>query len=214
MITITNTSIKRINKVQKLNKYNYNNWLQVDFLQAVVESLENGILILNQAGKLVHANASACDICAQINPEYNAQKFLHPIIRQLWQSLIDNQSYSFNKLSILSDEIIVNSSNIFRIRVRWLNFNNAQKHYYLVIIENRYESLKKLAIAEIKKYNLTPREAELWSLYRGNYSYKDIAAKLYITINTVKKHMKNIHAKRQIFLEAQQQCSIPGTKFA
>lgn len=202
MITITNTSVKTITKVRKLGKYNYNNWLQVDFLQAVIESLEDGILILNQAGKLIHANASAYDICVQLNPEYNAQTFIHPVIRQLCQSLIDNQNSNFNKLIILSDEIIVNQSNIFRIRVKWLHFNNARKPYFLVTIENRHESLKSVAIAEIKKYNLTPREAEIWSLYRGKYSYKDIAAKLYITINTVKKHMKNIHAKRQIFMQA------------
>lgn len=213
MITITNTSVKIINKPRKINKYSYNKLLQNNFLQAVIESLEDGILILNQAGKLVHANLSADEMCTQLNPEYETQRFIHPVIYQLCQSLINNYSSNCTKLTILSDEIIVNQSKLFNIRVRWLNLNNAQNPYFLVTIENRYESLKKVAIAEIRKYNLTPREAEIWSLYRGKYSYKHIAAELYITINTVKKHMKNIHAKRQKFLEAQQQYNVLDPKF-
>ncbi|WP_339382310.1 helix-turn-helix transcriptional regulator [Nostoc flagelliforme] len=67
----------------------------------------------------------------------------------------------------------------------------------LVTIENQYESVKNVALTEVKKFDLTRREAEIWFLYRSNYSYKEIATKLYITINTVKKHMKNIHTKRQ-----------------
>ncbi|MUG91303.1 winged helix-turn-helix transcriptional regulator [Scytonema sp. UIC 10036] len=46
-------------------------------------------------------------------------------------------------------------------------------------------------------YGLTPREAEIWFLYRSRCSYKEIAERLYISVNTVKKHMKNIHSKQQ-----------------
>ena len=47
------------------------------------------------------------------------------------------------------------------------------------------------------KCNLTSREQEIWSLRRSNYSYKEIAAELHITLNTVKKHLKNIYSKRE-----------------
>jgi DNA-binding CsgD family transcriptional regulator len=58
------------------------------------------------------------------------------------------------------------------------------------------------AIAEdAKQYNLTPRETEVWYLKQTNYSYKQIAATLYISVNTVKKHMKNIYFKQQTSLE-------------
>jgi DNA-binding CsgD family transcriptional regulator len=55
-------------------------------------------------------------------------------------------------------------------------------------------------IAEVDKYGLTPREAEVWLLRRAKYALKEIATELSISLNTVKKHIKNIHAKREIVL--------------
>jgi uncharacterized caspase-like protein/DNA-binding CsgD family transcriptional regulator/energy-coupling factor transporter ATP-binding protein EcfA2 len=52
---------------------------------------------------------------------------------------------------------------------------------------------------ECKKYGLTAREAEIWILRRQNKSYKQIASELYIALDTVKKHMKSIHAKRSLY---------------
>ncbi len=46
-----------------------------------------------------------------------------------------------------------------------------------------------------QKHGLTSREQDIWLLYRANYSYKQIAEELNISRNTLKKHMKNIHAK-------------------
>ncbi|MBD2164885.1 PAS domain-containing protein [Calothrix membranacea FACHB-236] len=204
MITLTQTSATQAIKRQKADILNYPDLMQVYFFQAVIENLEDGILILNEMGELLHANASAEQICSQLNLENCHKKFVHPIIQQLCQSLIDSRTFTDNQQLILSDEIIFNQTTIFRIRVRWLNLNTVQMPYFLVTIENQYQSLKNIANAEVKKYDLTAREAEIWSLYRGKYSYKDIAAKLYITVNTVKKHMKNIHAKRQAFMESQQ----------
>lgn len=48
------------------------------------------------------------------------------------------------------------------------------------------------------EYNLSPREADiLQSLVKGN-SYKIIASELFISIDTVKKHLKNIYLKLQV----------------
>ncbi len=203
MTTLTQTATTPNIKVQNSEILNYPDLMQVYFFQAVIENLEDGILILNETGELLHANASADQICLQLNLENCHEKFIHPVIQHLCQSLIDSRSFTDNQGLILSDEIVFNQTTVFRIRVRWLNLNSMQMPYFLVTIENQYQSLKNIAIAEVKKYDLTPREAEIWSLYRGKYSYKDIATKLYITVNTVKKHMKNIHAKKQAFLEMQ-----------
>lgn len=201
MITLTKTAPKTEIKTQQLDTLDSCALVQPYFLQAVIEGLEDGILILNQAGELVHANASAYKICSQFNHGNFPDNSVPRVIWDICQSLMDNQNYISNKNITLSEEIVLDQSITFRIRVRLVNFVNSLISGFLVIIENRYESLKNTAIMEIKKYELTPREAEIWSLYRSKYSYKDIAAKLYISINTVKKHMKNIHAKRQTCLE-------------
>ena len=63
-------------------------------------------------------------------------------------------------------------------------------------MEDVYQPIQNIAIAEAEKYRLTPREKDVWLLYRANYTYKQIAAELCITLNTVKKHMKSIYSKQ------------------
>jgi DNA-binding CsgD family transcriptional regulator len=41
----------------------------------------------------------------------------------------------------------------------------------------------------------------VWVLRRTNHSYDDIALALYITVNTVKRHLKSIYAKRKQVLD-------------
>ncbi|MFN6539959.1 MAG: LuxR C-terminal-related transcriptional regulator [Nostoc sp. EkiNYC01] len=192
MMTLTKTLVE----TQRRENINYDS-KRADFLQEVIEGLEDGILILNQAGKVLHANASAHQICCQFNQENCHDNFAPPAIWNLCESLLSNQSWLADKLIIFSDEIVLDKSNIFRIRVRLLDLDGFDVPCLLVTIQNKYECLKHVALTEVKKFELTRREAEIWFLYRNNYTYKEIASKLYITINTVKKHMKNIHAKRQ-----------------
>lgn len=192
--TLTQTALKQQPSVQLRALQ------QAAFLQKVLEGLGDGILILTATGELVHANAVAYHICCQLNQGHFNSNFIPPAIWDLCQSLLDSRSLVSEQVMMLSNEIVLDKSTTFHIRVRLLDLDRFQLPCFLVTIENRYESLKNTTISEIKKYDLTPREAEIWYLYKGNYSYKEMAAKLYITLNTVKKHMKNIHAKRQCFL--------------
>ncbi|MGB3656071.1 MAG: LuxR C-terminal-related transcriptional regulator [Rivularia sp. (in: cyanobacteria)] len=196
MNNLTQTAIKpeKINYLDQPLK-------QPCFLQEIVENFEDGILILTETGELVHANASAYNICSQINPGSSNRNYVPSIIWNICKSLINNQMYCDN-LTIWSEDIVVNQSVILRLRIRWLNYELSEQPYLLIAIENRYESLKNIVLFEANKYHLTQREVEIWSLYRTTSSYKHIADKLYITVNTVKKHLKNIRAKQQRFYSA------------
>ncbi len=200
MIALTKTLVQIVAEPQQLDSINLHESKRADFLQEVIEGLEDGILILSKAGKVIHANASAHRLCCQFNQGNFNQNFVPPAIWNLCKSLLNSRYLFSDKLLILSDEIVLDKSNIFRIRVRLLDLDGFEVPCLLVTIENQYESVKNVALTEVKKFDLTPREAEIWFLYRSNYSYKEIANKLYITINTVKKHMKNIHTKRQASL--------------
>jgi DNA-binding CsgD family transcriptional regulator len=204
MVTLTNNLAKEKVESQQEDEVDCDDLQQVDFLQEVIEGLQDGILIIAETGELIHANASGYRFCYQINQDNSNANILPPAIWQLCESLIESRTLFPDKVIILSDEIVVDKLTLFRTRVRWLDLDLFEFPCLLVTIENRYESLKNSAIAEIQKYNFTPREAEIWLLYRSHYSYKEIATELYITINTVKKHMKNIHAKRQVFIEVQE----------
>jgi DNA-binding NarL/FixJ family response regulator len=60
------------------------------------------------------------------------------------------------------------------------------------------QNLQQLPNTEENKYHLTPREKEiLLSLSQGN-SFKMIAAQLFISIDTIRTHSKNIYEKLQV----------------
>jgi DNA-binding CsgD family transcriptional regulator len=168
------------------------------FWHHVLDGLQDSILIFTEFGELIHANSNAYNIYRQLGQNHSSSKKLIDFIHGLCKSLVEYSLYE-DKL-VISDEIVLNSSEIFRVRVRWLDLDKYEFRYLLVTIENRYESIKNAAMAEAKKFDLTQRETEIWCLYRAHSTYKQISEQLYISLNTVKKHMKNIHAKRQASL--------------
>ncbi len=208
MIVLSNIQPQTLLKPQKQKNLSYQNVHNSSFFEEVVEGFQDGILILNDSGQIAFANSSASRFCQEINKHHDNEdsdinlcdRNVPSAIWEICKPLIENNTSCHHNI-ILSDEIILNDSAILRVRVRWLNLNQVNYPCLLITIENRDESIKNAALFEVKKYNLTPREAEIWHLYRSNCSYKKIAIKLFITINTVKKHMKNIHAKRQDFSE-------------
>lgn len=166
-------------------------------LQAILEGLVDGVLILTEQGKWVHSNECGRRICQQLSPGASKMNTVPLPIWQVCQSLIDSRELFPNRQVIIEDKIVRDSSSAFRIRVRWLVLEETAHPYVLVTLEDRHRTTQHSAIADAQKYGLTPREAEVWFLRQTNHSYKEIADKLYITINTVKKHMKNIYAKQQ-----------------
>ncbi len=189
------------NSIQTITEAEEKSQEQLWFLQEIVENLEDGILILTQTGELVHRNVSAIGICSQINQFSFDKKSVPSVILNTCKSLMKN-NFDCDNLTIQSEDIVVSQSLIFRLRVRRFNLELSEQPYLLVTIENRYQSLKNIAFTEAYKYHLTKREAEIWSLYRAASSYKQIAERLFITVNTVKKHIKNIRAKQQSFYPA------------
>ncbi|MEM7725944.1 MAG: LuxR C-terminal-related transcriptional regulator [Cyanobacteria bacterium P01_A01_bin.45] len=165
------------------------------FLRDVIESLDDGVMILNQQNQqqVIYINQKASQLLSEIKKNASS-------ICNICHSLIKNQDKLFQSYAVLSDEVTVQKNQTIRIRARKLELSDIGNNCLLVIIENKSESLEKSANVEAIQYKLTRRESEIWMLYKAKYSYKEISEKLYITTNTVKKHMKNIHAKRQNYL--------------
>lgn len=66
-------------------------------------------------------------------------------------------------------------------------------------------SIPKMEKEEKEKndYALSDREMEILKLTIDGYSYKQIAAKIFLSINTVKKHLSNIYHKLHVTSKAQ-----------
>lgn len=169
---------------------------KLHLMQAVIESFVDGIFILTIQGELIHANERARHICQELNQGGDKIK-IPSEIRRICRSLTESRQLFPNQRISIESEIEIKTSRKIRIRARWLQVNESKENYLLVTLEDSEQTNQSIAISEAKKYSLTERESQVWLLRRANYSYQDIADELYITINTVKKHLKNIYAKQQ-----------------
>jgi DNA-binding CsgD family transcriptional regulator len=173
------------------------NFDSVSLLEAVIESFVDGILILTTDYELVHINEYARRICGELQASSNKYDSVPEEILHICESLLDSREVFPNENIFMEYEIEKGKTVKLRIRARWLKMENGQSDRILVTLEDCYLSNHNSAIADAKKYGLTEREAQVWLLRRADLSYREIAQRLYITINTVKKHLKNIYAKQQ-----------------
>jgi DNA-binding CsgD family transcriptional regulator len=169
-------------------------------LLSVLEGLVDGILILKRSGEVLYANTPATQICQQLTSNHTIE-----LPEEVWRScdaLVESRQLYGDRPLVIESEIARSQDQTYRIRVQWLILENQKEPCLLVRLEDQKQSLQSLAITEAKKYGLTPREAEVWFLRRCNLSRKEIASQLYITIDTVKKHLGNIQMKRQAHHES------------
>ncbi|MFB2875963.1 helix-turn-helix transcriptional regulator [Floridanema aerugineum] len=194
MIAVQDAPVLTAKSVKQSQEFEPSN-----LFQGILEGFIDGILIITQTGDLLHANQTAKRIFQQLSTGESLS--IPEEIWQVCQSLIESKKVFPNEKIVLESEITQDNAVHFRLRVRWFMIEQTSEECVLVTIEDKQQSLREIVSRDVHQYDLTPREAEVWLLYRANYSYKEIAEKLYITINTVKKHMKNIHAKRKSLLD-------------
>jgi DNA-binding CsgD family transcriptional regulator len=159
--------------------------------QMLVECFIDGAMILTNTGELVVSNNNASQICHQLTHQLTQK--LSRVPQQIWrccQTLIEDQ------LKSIEDEIKTDETGAIRIRAWWLESSLIDQPHLFVTLEDQHQSAEHRAKAEARKYRLTDRETQVWLLRRAGHSYKAIAAELHIAEDTVKKHIKSIHAKR------------------
>ena len=192
-----NASDSQYSKIQLFNPAVVQSSEQLDLLKGVIEDLFDGILILTEQKDLIYVNESARKILGQLNQGRAHPSLVPQEIWQVCQFLIQSRSLFPNQHWMIESRIFTEESMALDIRVRWLNIENLQLSCLLITVEDRDKAIKNIAVEEAQSYRLTRREKEVWLLHRDRYTYKQIASELCITPNTVKKHMKSIHAKQK-----------------
>lgn len=173
------------------------NCQQISLLQTVLESFIDGILIVTDLGEWIHANEFARQICRQMNRDPVHRDYVPKPIWHICKSLInESNAYPEDEVTVEA-EIAIGQLSKYRVRSRWLSLEEIERPCLLVTLTDQIQSIKNLAIAEARKYGFTSSETKVWLLYCLSYSYKQIANELYISENTVKKHMKSVHLKRK-----------------
>lgn len=178
--------------------------------KGVIEDLIDGILILTEQRELIYANDCARRILRQLNRGGVLTSLVPKEVWHICQTLIESRSLFPEQYWLIESKIFVSSSVAFNVRARWLKLDEIEHPCLLLIVRDQYQNIKDIAIEEAQKYGLTSREKEIWLLHRASYTYKQVAAELCITPNTVKKHMKSIYSKQKSILglqEPDQECS-------
>ncbi|XHX76605.1 MAG: helix-turn-helix transcriptional regulator [Stenomitos frigidus ULC029] len=174
-------------------------------LQGVLEGITDGILILSDRGEWVYHNYFAYCICQQLNQLHNqANTVVQTVPEAIWQTckaLIESRELYADQPVVMESEIAPTRSHTYRVRVRWLTLDDPKHPYLAVLLEDRQQSLQNRALAEAVLYSLSPRQTEVWLLRRAGFTYHQIAIELYITLNTVKRHLKDIRAKQSLAID-------------
>ncbi len=176
--------------------------MQAALLVAAIENFTFGLVIVSQDGTILHKNKRAKTLLKEMACPSSTN-----IPEVLWhpcQSLIENQDELSELLPadytiVLEDEISTEHGTI-HMRAQWFDWdNNAYQpsNCFLITLEDRQQSLSAIANQEAQRYSLTTRETDVWCLKRQGCSYKEIARALFISENTVKKHLKNIYSKKE-----------------
>jgi DNA-binding NarL/FixJ family response regulator len=163
------------------------------FLDAILESFVDGILVLTEQQTIEYANETAKQLSQRLTGQASA------IPREVWQAceaLIDSRHTYPNHTIVIEQEIEQQALKL-KIRVQWLKLEQSETPYLLVRLQDENQAFRGLAIAEAQNWNLTERETQVWMLRRLGWERKEIGAELYISLDTVKKHLKNIQMKRQ-----------------
>ncbi|MEL6471834.1 MAG: helix-turn-helix transcriptional regulator [Cyanobacteria bacterium J06623_4] len=181
----------------------------IGILRAVLGSLQDGFIIASQSGHIHQINNPAQRICQLLTDsahpntspatESNTSAPLNqqlPVeIWRICQSVLQNQDVlSFSKIGLDADIIL---PKVGTVRIRVQNIAIAQQPYLLIVMEDRQQTLRNRALSDAALYGLTERETEIWHMRLRGAAYKEISAALWISIDTVKKHVKNILAKQR-----------------
>ncbi|MEM9486027.1 MAG: LuxR C-terminal-related transcriptional regulator [Cyanobacteria bacterium P01_F01_bin.116] len=170
-----------------------------DIETALFEQWIDGILVLTHDGRWIYSNGKAQRICDRIAQEQPCVGQIPQGIWDICQVLIQRgRTFAKHPLTTESELMLQDAQECFRVRARWLKVSNYAEPFILVMLENQKRARQNLASTEIIRYCLSPREADVWILHRMGLSYQEISEKLYIAINTVKKHMKNAYAKQTL----------------
>ncbi len=168
----------------------------ISILGAAFGSLQDGIIVVDSISQIQQINQPAERICNLLDVAGKNKDELPPEIWHVCKTALKQKDVlSLQKVGIDAD-IILPKLGIIRVRVQTIDFG--QTTYFVIVLEDRQQTTRNKALSEAALYGLTERETEIWQMRLRGDAYKEISAALWISVDTVKKHIKNIHAKQRV----------------
>jgi DNA-binding CsgD family transcriptional regulator len=145
-------------------------------LEVFAAKSETGLILLDEKYQTIYINPAAWNIYKNAFTHKSIERFIEEILstNPLIGSntfLIESQGY---KVQVISHQE---------------PFLSKLTRYAIIIEREETSDTSDMVVS------LTKREKEIYYFLKKGYSYKEIAEKLVISINTVNKHVKNIYQK-------------------
>ena len=181
-----------------------------DYLSIIFESFlgqllpSQEFLLLTPSGHVIQSTSKARELCGSIHSvlvsDMVSLKALPQPVKQLHQLLMDSRA-EFPGLPLqMTEQIMLDNGLQISFNGEWINLEGELSDCILIKIEDVTQTMAQRARCDACRYNFTPRETEVWALHMQGLSYREVGQQLFITMSTVRKHMKSIHSKRRSIL--------------
>lgn len=162
-----------------------------------LEACLGSILVLTEDAQVLYTSEGLQPRLEELTETNQESTVVTPEIALICQALKQSRDCFPTQHWAIEFDIVTRKATVLHIRSRWLKLEGYDQPCILLVVEDRQQLIRDRVQDEIDDWGLTAREQEVWLLHCDGYTYHQIAEKLYITINTVKKHMRSVHAKRR-----------------
>jgi DNA-binding NarL/FixJ family response regulator len=179
------------------------------------QSLE--ILLNDEANFHVAASYADCDKADKQVEKFNADlvvmdidmpgiggvegvkriKNSNPDVKVVMHTMFDDDNRIFDSICAGADGYLLKNTSPLQLVNALLEVMNGGVPMSPFVAQKVFQHFR-LAKADAEQFNLTPREKEILELLVGGNSYKMIADKSTVSIDTVKKHLQNIYHKLHV----------------
>ncbi len=169
---------------------------QLALFNKSIKSLNYGYMLISRNYEMVENNELVLRYSYEITDTYYVDSMLKE-----FKNVIENNPETVGKLSRNeAAEMTIGSYLIEVMPTVMVGANNSIETYFTIQIFSKSWLKKNTQMTNhnFEKYNLTARESETVELLSKGLSNKEIAARLGISIYTVKEHMKNISRKLNV----------------
>jgi DNA-binding CsgD family transcriptional regulator len=164
---------------------------QKQLLESLIHYSDMGVILFDPSFRIHYANPLAEQIAVEfLSFNKNKQLFDDPIKHFIIQIV----SRTLWKLG-LKKTISFECNQSFSVEI--LPTGNTSEHHkgYVAYIKRHLVSSHKISANEVHESVLTTKEKEVVKLVSQGYANHEIAAQMFVSVNTIKKHLQNIYKK-------------------
>lgn len=164
-----------------------------------------GFMLLDHCGLLVQSSPYAQELCRAMSHTPSSQsleslrlaEWVPNQINRLVRCLIESRQLFPEHQIQLQDVAVLKNHARIRLEANWIDLAAQPPACIVVTLENLTEIAHQRSLMDARRYQLTDREREVLEYSLLGLSYAEIGQELFISINTVKRHMKSIHRKQE-----------------